>query len=123
MKTKMLINAVEPEEYRVAFIKDGMLDGFHIETSTAEQKRGNIYKGIVERIEPRLEACFVNYGSEKNGFLPSSEIHPEYYQRKGIIPKDQAVPPIEKVLKKEQELLVEQEHYYNYDDIQNQHEH
>ncbi len=107
MKTKMLINAVEPEEYRVAFIKDGMLDGFHIETSTAEQKRGNIYKGIVERIESRLEACFVNYGSEKNGFLPSSEIHPEYYQRTGKIPKEQAVPPIEKVLKKEQELLVQ----------------
>ena len=50
MTTKMLINAVEPEEYRVAFLKDGRLDGFHIETSIAEQKRGNIYKGVVERI-------------------------------------------------------------------------
>jgi ribonuclease E len=72
----MLINAVEPEEYRVAFIKDGRLDGFHIETSIAEQKRGNIYKGVVERIEKRLQACFVNYGSDKNGFLSASEIHP-----------------------------------------------
>ena len=56
MKTKMLINAVDPEEYRVAFIKDGLLDGFLIETSTAEQKVGNIYKGIIERVEPRLQS-------------------------------------------------------------------
>jgi ribonuclease E len=103
----MLINAVDPEEYRVAFIKDGMLDGFQIETSTSEQKKGNIYKGIVERIEPRLQACFVNYGSDKNGFLSADEIHPEYYQRKDLVSKDQGVPPIEKVLRKNQELLVQ----------------
>jgi len=107
MKTKMLINAVDSEEYRVAFIKDGMLDGFQIETSTSEQKKGNIYKGIVERIEPKLQACFVNYGSDKNGFLPADEIHPEYYQRKDLAPKDHGVPPIEKVLRKNQELLVQ----------------
>jgi ribonuclease E len=107
MTTKMLINAVEPEEYRVAFIKDGRLDGFHIETSIAEQKRGNIYKGVVERIEKRLQACFVNYGSDKNGFLSAGEIHPEYYQTKGSISEAQAVPPIEKILKKDQELLVQ----------------
>jgi len=70
MKTKMLINAVEREEYRVAFIKDGILDGFQIETSTAEQIVGNIYKGVIERIEPKLQACFVNIGLQKNGFLP-----------------------------------------------------
>ena len=107
MTTKMLINAVEPEEFRVAFIKDGMLDGFHIETSTAEQKVGNIYKGIVERIETGLQVCFVNYGSDKNGFLPGDEIHPEYYQREDLISEDQRIPPIEKVLKKDQELLVQ----------------
>jgi ribonuclease E len=49
MKTEMLINAVEPEELRVAFVKDGELDGFQIETSKAEQKAGNIYKGVVAR--------------------------------------------------------------------------
>ena len=107
MTTKMLINAVEPEEFRVAFIKDGMLDGFHIETSTAEQKVGNIYKGIVERIETGLQVCFVNYGSDKNGFLPAVEIHPEYYQREDLVSEDQRIPPIEKVLKKDQELLVQ----------------
>ncbi len=107
MTTKMLINALEPEEYRVAFIKDGMLDGFHIETSTAEQIRGNIYKGIVERIEPRLHACFVNFGSEKNGLLPADEIHPEYYQTTRRDPKDKGIPPIGNLVKKGQELLVQ----------------
>ena len=107
MTTRMLINAVEPEEYRVAFIKDDQLDGFRIETSTAEQKKGNIYKGVVERIEKRLQVCFVNYGSDKNGFLPADEIHPEYYQRDSLGPNDKDVPPIEKVIKKRQELLIQ----------------
>ena len=84
MKKKMLINALDPEEYRVAFIKDSMLDGFQIETSTVEQRVGNIYKGVVERIEPRLQACFVNFGSDKNGFLSAGDIHPEYYQTKKL---------------------------------------
>jgi ribonuclease E len=72
MATRMLINAVEAEEYRVAIIKDGLLDGFHIETSTTEQRIGNIYKGVIERIEPSLQACFVNFGSDKNGFLQAN---------------------------------------------------
>jgi len=107
MKTKMLINAVDPEEYRVAFIKDGVLDGFQIETSTVEQKVGNIYKGVVERIDPRLQACFVNYGSSKNGFLSAGDIHPEYYQTGGAASHEQGVPPIDKILRKGQELLVQ----------------
>lgn len=107
MTTKMIINAVVSEEYRIAVIKDGMLDGFHIETSTAEQKVGNIYKGIVERVEHRLQACFVNFGADKNGFLPLGEIHPEYYQAEIDLRKDQTLPPIEKVIQKGQELLVQ----------------
>jgi ribonuclease E len=107
MATKMLINAVEEEEYRVALIKDGLLDGFYIETAAAEQKVGNIYKGIVERIEPSLQACFVNFGSDKNGFLQASDIHPEYYLDKRERGKDKPPPHIEKGLKKGQELLVQ----------------
>jgi ribonuclease E len=103
----MLINAIESEEYRIAFLKDKLLDGFHIDTITSEQKEGNIYKGVVERIEPTLHACFVNFGSDKNGFLSADSVHPEYFYAAEEIPKDQAVPPIEKVLKKGQELLVE----------------
>lgn len=102
----MLINAVESEEYRVALVKDGLLDGFHIETAAAEQKIGNIYKGIVERIEPSLQACFVNFGSGKNGFLQASEIHPEYYLDEKLAEKD-TLPPIEKIVKKGQVLLVQ----------------
>jgi ribonuclease E len=106
MKTKMLINALDPEEFRVAFIKDGMLDGFQMETSTVEQKVGNVYKALVERIEPRLQACFVNYGGEKNGFLAVADIHPEYFQAE-ISSRDQGLPPIGKVMKKGQEVLVQ----------------
>ncbi len=104
---KMLINAVEAEEYRIAVIKDGLLDGYYIETATAEQKTGNIYKGVVERIEPSLQACFVDFGGDKNGFLSASDIHPEYYATGHEPSKERAFPRIEKTLKKGQELLVQ----------------
>jgi ribonuclease E len=106
MKTKMLINALDPEEFRVAFIKDGMIDGFQIETSAVEQKAGNVYKALVERVEPRLQACFINYGGEKNGFLAAGDIHPEYFHVP-VSPRDQSMPPIEKAIKKGQEILVQ----------------
>ena len=107
MTTKILINALEAEEYRVAIIKDGLLNGFYIETSTAEEKTRNIYKGVVERIQPSLQACFVNFGSDKNGFLQASEIHPEYYSDNLDLAKDQPLPSVEKMVKKGQELLVQ----------------
>ena len=107
MTTKILINAVEAEEYRVAIIKDGLLDGFYIATSTAEEKTRNIYKGVVERIQPSLQACFVNFGSNKNGFLQGSEIHPEYYSDGSDIAEDQPPLSVEKAVKKGQELLVQ----------------
>ena len=56
MTKKMLINAVDSEEYRIAVLNDGLLDGFHIDTSKSEQKEGNIYKGVIERLEPSLQA-------------------------------------------------------------------
>ena len=104
---KMLINAVEEEEYRIAVIKEGLLDGFYIESTTSEQKTGNIYKAVVERIEPSLQACFVDYGSDKNGFLSSNDIHPEYYLPGQEPLKEGTIPPIEKTLKRGQELLVQ----------------
>ena len=103
----MLINAVEEEEYRIAVIKEGLLDGFYIESTTAEQKTGNIYKAVVERIEPSLQACFVDYGNDKNGFLSANDIHPEYYLAEQKSTKEGAIPPIEKTLKRGQELLVQ----------------
>jgi ribonuclease E len=107
MTTKMLINALESEEYRVAIVKDGKLDGFFIETSTAEQKIGNIYKGVVARVESGLQACFVDIGADKNGFLQASEIHPEYYLTPVDTSKEQGVPPVKQIAKKGQELLVQ----------------
>ena len=102
MKMIMLVNAMESEEHRIAFISDGMLEGFHIDIAASEQKEGNIYKGVVEGIEPRLQACFINFGSEKNGFLPADNVHPEYFNRDVEIPKEPPFPPIEKLLKKGQ---------------------
>jgi ribonuclease E len=107
MTTKMLVNALESEEYRVAIVTDGKLENFFIETSTAEQKIGNIYKGVVARVETGLQACFVDIGTDKNGFLQASEIHPEYYLTPVDTSKDQPVPPVKKIAKKGQELLVQ----------------
>ncbi len=106
MTAKMLINAIDTEEYRVAIIKGGELDGFYIETTTSEEKSGNIYKGIVQRIEPSLQACFVDYGTGKNGFLQASEIHPEYYSERTDSPQNHHLP-INQIIKKGQELLVQ----------------
>ncbi len=107
MNMIMLINALESEEHRIAFIADDKLEGFHIDTASGIQKEGNIYKGVVERIEVSLQACFVNYGSDKNGFLPIDSIHPEYYCDVVKTTKERPYPPIEKVIRKGQELLVE----------------
>ena len=75
---RMLINATQPEELRVALVDGQKLYDFDIEVPSKEQKKSNIYKGIITRIEPSLEAVFVNYGAEKHGFLPFKEIAPEY---------------------------------------------
>jgi len=76
----MLINATQPEELRVALVDGQKLYDFDIEVPSKEQKKSNIYKGIITRIEPSLEAVFVNYGAERHGFLPFKEIHPSYLQ-------------------------------------------
>ena len=106
---KLLINAVDPEEYRIALIEDGILEEFYIETTAKEQIRGNIYKGVVAHIEPALQAAFVDYGSEKNGFLQADEIHPEYHLEPSE-PSDSHKHgrlPIQKIIHRGQEILVQ----------------
>ncbi len=76
----MLIDAVHPEETRVALVSDGRVDDFDFETTGKEQLRGNIYLAKVTRVEPSLQACFVEYGGNRHGFLAFNEIHPDYYQ-------------------------------------------
>ncbi|MBN1635502.1 MAG: ribonuclease E/G [Deltaproteobacteria bacterium] len=73
---KMLINAIHPEEIRVAVVEDGLLKELYVESSLKEQLRGNIYKGRIGRVEPSLHAVFVDFGREKNGFLPMHDVNP-----------------------------------------------
>jgi ribonuclease E len=80
MSKLMLIDAVHPEETRVALVSDGRVDDFDFETAGKEQLRGNIYLAKVTRVEPSLQACFVEYGGNRHGFLAFNEIHPDYYQ-------------------------------------------
>ncbi|MEM6574760.1 MAG: Rne/Rng family ribonuclease [Pseudomonadota bacterium] len=77
---RMLINATQPEELRVAIVDGQTLYDLDIEVNSREQKKANIYKARVTRVEPSLEACFVDYGAERHGFLPLKEICPAFYK-------------------------------------------
>ncbi|MEM8564147.1 MAG: ribonuclease E [Pseudomonadota bacterium] len=79
---KMLINATQPEELRVALVDGQRLYDLDIENRTRLQKKSNIYKGKITRVEPSLEAAFVDFGAERHGFLPLKEIAREYFYRK-----------------------------------------
>ena len=80
MSKFMLIDAVHPEETRVALVADGRVDDFDFEAAGKRQLRGNIYLAKITRVEPSLQAAFVEYGGNRHGFLAFSEIHPDYYQ-------------------------------------------
>ena len=82
MSKKIYVDAVHPEETRVVVVdnSNGRVSDFDVETTTKPQIKGNIYLAKVIRVEPSLQAAFVEYGAGKNGFLPFSEIHPDYYQ-------------------------------------------
>ncbi|MDC0934551.1 S1 RNA-binding domain-containing protein, partial [Gammaproteobacteria bacterium] len=78
---RMLINATQEEELRVALVDGQRLYDLDIENRTRIQKKANIYKGKVTRVEPSLEAAFVDFGAERHGFLPLKEISSEYYAK------------------------------------------
>ncbi|HZA66044.1 MAG TPA: Rne/Rng family ribonuclease [Geminicoccaceae bacterium] len=80
MTKRMLIDAAHPEETRVVVVNHGQLEDFEFESSTKKQLKGNIYLAKVTRVEPSLQAAFVDYGGNRHGFLAFSEIHPDYYQ-------------------------------------------
>ena len=84
MSKLMLIDATHPEETRVAVVADGQIEDFDFEARNKRQLRGNIYLAKVTRVEPSLQAAFVDYGGNRHGFLAFAEIHPDYYQ----IPKE-----------------------------------
>ncbi len=79
MANKMLIDATHPEETRVVVVRDNRVEEFDYESAAKKQLRGNIYLAKVTRVEPSLQAAFVNYGGNRHGFLPFNEIHPDYY--------------------------------------------
>src|SRR5690348_16664378 len=80
MANKMLIDATHPEETRVVVVRGNRVEEFDFESASRRQLRGNIYLAKVTRVEPSLQAAFVEYGGNRHGFLAFGEIHPDYYQ-------------------------------------------
>ncbi len=102
---RMLINATQPEELRVALVDGQWLYDLDIENRLREQKKANIYKGKITRIEPSLEAAFVEYGAERHGFLPLKEISRDYFSKQ---PKElEGRVRIKEVLKEGMEVIVQ----------------
>src|ERR1700756_2177704 len=91
MPNKMLIDATHPEETRVVVVRGNRVEEFDFETAQRKQLRGNIYLAKVTRVEPSLQAAFVEYGGNRHGLLALSGIHPDYYQ----IPVADRQAPIE----------------------------
>ncbi len=100
---KMLINATQSEEVRVALVKDNHLYDLDIECPSEVKKKGNIYKAVVTRREPSLDAVFVEYGSNRQGFLPLKEIAPEYFNKQAGAGKTS----ISALIREGQELLIQ----------------
>ena len=101
MTMRRLIDARHPEETRVAVVKGNRIEDFDFESAERRQLKGNIYLAKVTRVEPSLQAAFVDYGGNRHGFLAFSEIHPDYYQ----IPKEDR----EALLREEAEHAEEEE--------------
>ncbi|MFA5983403.1 MAG: Rne/Rng family ribonuclease [Methylococcaceae bacterium] len=104
---RMLINATQAEELRVALVDGQKLYDFDIELPSKEQKKSNIYKGTITRVEPSLEAAFVNYGAEKHGFLPFKEISPDYRQLQEGSDTEGRRPAIKDLIREGQEIVVQ----------------
>jgi ribonuclease E len=102
---RMLINATQPEERRLAIVDGQKLVDFETEIEGREQRKGNIYKAVITRVEPSLEACFVEYGEDRHGFLPFKEISRNYF-REGV---DVRTAKIQDAVREGQELLVQVE--------------
>ncbi len=110
MKKQMLINVADEEESRVAIVEDGILEEFTIETASKEQIKGNIYNGVVVKVEPSLQAAFVDYGGKRHGFLPMGEIHESWYTGgdTGSNSNDRdRRPRIQDILRRNQKVIIQ----------------
>ena len=108
MKTRMLIDARHREETRVAVVTGNVIDEFDFESAEHKQLKGNIYLAKVTRVEPSLQAAFVDYGGNRHGFLAFSEIHPDYYQipkedRERLLAEEAAAAAEEAALREQEE--------------------
>ncbi|NOR41834.1 MAG: Rne/Rng family ribonuclease [Gammaproteobacteria bacterium] len=101
----MLINAVQKEEVRVAMVDGQQLYDLDVEVPSREQKKSNVYKGKITRVEPSLEACFVDYGAERHGFLPFKEISRMYFTEEAQ--KSSGRPDIRTAIKEGQEVVIQ----------------
>ncbi|MFC1833855.1 ribonuclease E/G [Thermodesulfobacteriota bacterium] len=105
MAKKILINAVHPEECRVAVVSDGILEELDVQIKMREATLANIYKGVITRVEPSLQAVFVDYGSSRNGFLSISDIHSSYFPES--FEESRRRPRIEEVFRKSDHVIVQ----------------
>jgi len=104
---RILINAVQKEEVRVAMVDGQQLYDLDVEVPSREQKKSNVYKGKITRVEPSLEACFVDYGAERHGFLPFKEISRMYFTEEAQ--KSSGRPDIRSAIKEGQEIVIQVE--------------
>jgi len=105
MVKKMLINASHPEECRVAVVSEGLLEELDVQVRTREATLGNIYQGVISRVEPSLQAVFVDYGASRNGFLSINDVHPSYFPES--FEASRRRPRIQDVFKKDAHVLVQ----------------
>ena len=106
-KRRMFISVLPGEQVEVAVAEEGSLLEYYLDMLHQRKIKGNIYKGVIHNIDTNLQAAFVSYGAGKNGFLQIDEIHPEYWQAHHEPAKGKKFPPIQKVLKAGQEVLVQ----------------
>ena len=104
---KMLVSVLPGDMVEVVLTENGVVREYYVEMTHQAKIRGNIYKGVINNIDTNLQAAFVNYGNVKNGFLQIDEVHPEYYLQPHEPAKGRKYPPIQKVLKNGQEVLVQ----------------
>ena len=106
-KRRMFISVLPGEQVEVALAEDGQLLEYYLDMLHQRKIKGNIYKGVIHNIDTNLQAAFVSYGAGKNGFLQIDEVHPEYWLAHHEPTKGKKFPPIQKVLKAGQEVLVQ----------------
>lgn len=106
-KRKMFLSVLPGEEVELVITVDGRIEEYYVEMLHQAKTKGNIYKAVIHNVDSSLQAAFLNYGAEKNGFLQIDEIHPDYYQGAYKITKGARFPLIQKILKAGQEMLVQ----------------